>query len=398
MRRTPAVLLLISAALATPGGAAARAVEPAASIWSIVPSPSPGHGVFNALLEGVSATSAGDAWAVGGDSSKPSGSLAEHWDGAAWTAVRTPHVAGRASELHDVAALSPGDAWAVGESRLADGTGSRTLIEHWDGAGWRVVRSPNLSTAFGSSNTLDGVAAVGPDDVWATGWGIDPTGTTIELLFAYWNGRRWRLVPSPTPLGSFQFGTAIAALSSDDVWAVGYDATLSPERTIAAHWDGRAWSLVPTLDLTDGTPPDNRLESVAALAPDDVWAVGYEQNIDGQNRQRSLVEHWDGASWSIVPSPNREGGGAELFGVTALGADDVWAVGESRSFASGVQHSLTMRWDGSAWTIAPSPNGVLTTTPLAAASLPGGTVLAVGGTEQRGQCCLRTLVLRTTQG
>ena len=57
-----------------------------------------------------------------------------------------------------------------------------------------------------------------------------------------------------------------------------------------------------------------------------------------------------------------------------------------------------MQWNGSSWKRFPSPNGFITTTPLAAASLPDGHVWAVGATEHKGECCLRTLVLATAAG
>src|SRR5438034_8493504 len=84
-------------------------------------------------------------------------------------------------------------------------------------------------------------------------------------------------------------------------------------------------------------PASGILEDVAAISEDDVWAVGTD------------VEHWDGTAWSVVPSPNP----FYLFGVTALGPDDVWAVGGDKDF----RHSLIQHWDGNDWTAvsAPSP-------------------------------------------
>ena len=39
------------------------------------------------------------------------------------------------------------------------------------------------------------------------------------------------------------------------------------------------------------------------------------------------VEHWNGTSWAIVPSPNMGTGNNHLNGVAAVSASDVWAVG-----------------------------------------------------------------------
>jgi hypothetical protein len=368
---------------------------PGPSIWSIDATPSPGHHVFNALLEGVAARATGDAWVVGSDSATAAGSLAEHWTGGAWNVVSTPTIAGRVADLHDVAVAGATDAWAVGDSRVPDGTQSLTLIEHWNGHRWQVVPSPNLATDTGSANTLDAITAIAPDDIWAAGWAIDESSDSIVLLFEHWNGRHWTLAPSPSPVGTFQFATAISAVATNDVWAVGYDDTRSPRTTLAAHWNGSRWSIAPTPNRRDGSPPDNQLENVTAISATDAWAVGYESEIHGLNEQRTLIEHWDGSRWSIAASPH---GNRELFGVTAVSATDVWAVGETRNFDSGVQRSLTMQWNGSAWRVAPNPNGSETTTPLDATSLADGHVWAAGATEQPHECCLRTLVFSTNQG
>jgi hypothetical protein len=384
----------------------------ATTTWTVVPSPSPGTGVFNALLASVSAISASDAWAVGIDNSPcahaPSTgaamtaaaacddhTLAEHWDGSSWTAVPTPNRPGGGNDFNAVAAIAPDDVWAVGSSDNANHGTTRTLAEHWDGSAWTIVRTKNDSTAFGAANVFTSVVAIGPTKVWAGGYAIIDGGGGIEMLFERWNGTRWHKVPSPTPPGSFQFVTGMSVVSGRDIWAVGYDAGGSASRNVSAHWDGTAWTLVPTPNIAGGTPADNKLEAVAAVAADDVWAVGWENNIDGLNKQQTIAMRWDGSVWTVVPTPNPNTSGGELFGATAISSTDVWAIGESRNFDTGEQHSLTMQWDGTAWTEVPSPNGSVTTTLLGADALPGGTAWSVGSTEVPGECCLRTFVVQS---
>jgi hypothetical protein len=405
VRRVVLAILIGSAALL--GG-----MPPAAATtttWSVVPSPSPGTGVFNAVFASVSAVSPTDAWAVGRDNSPcatapartssacDDHTLAEHWDGASWTAVATPDRGGSSNSLNGVAAIAADDVWAVGSSDNATRGVTRTLAEHWNGTDWSIVRTKNNSTAFGAVSVFTSVAAVGPRKVWAAGYAITAGGGSIEMLFERWNGTRWRKFPSPT-LGGFQFATGLAVVSARDIWAVGYDASGSPSRNVSAHWDGTSWTLVPTPNIAGGTPADNKLQGVAAVSSNDVWAVGWENNIDGLNKQQTITMHWDGSAWTVVPSPNPNTSGGELFAVTALSSTDVWAVGESRNFDTGEQSSLTMQWDGSVWTVVPSPNGFFTTTLFGADILSGGTAWAVGSTEVSGECCLRTFVLQTTSG
>jgi hypothetical protein len=365
-----------------------------AGIWTPVDSPSPGHGVFNALLSGVSATAVDDAWAVGLRSAKAvDRTLAIHWDGGAWSAITTPNVGAGANTLVDVEAIAPADAWAVGQSSDEAGDLSTTLAMHWDGGRWKTVKTPNLSTSFGAYNILNAVVALSPTDVWAAGWSSNPDLNTIQLLFMHWNGMKWRLAASPTPLGAFQFVNGLAAVTSDDVWAVGFDESFSPSSTLAAHWNGRRWRIIRT---PGGLGGDEQLHAVAALGTDDVWAVG-DDLTGGPATTTPFAEHWDGHDWTRVPVPTARGNG-RLFGVAALADGHVWAVGETANPVTGTQFTLTERWDGSAWRFVRSPNVGHQNTLLAAGALDPSTVWAVGAHDPDVGCCFRTLVLRTTQG
>jgi hypothetical protein len=77
------------------------------------------------------------------------------------------------------------------------------------------------------------------------------------------------------------------------------------------HWDGASWSRV-----NNAGGIDEYLHAVAAIAPNDVWAVG----DNGQ------TQHWNGANWSRIAAPY-PGLGGRLNGVAAASASDVWAAG-----------------------------------------------------------------------
>ena len=116
------------------------------------------------------------------------------------------------------------------------------------------------------------------------------------------------------------------------------------------------------------------LRSVVALAPNNAWAVG-----------GNLIEHFDGTSWSVVASP-QAGNGNDLFGVAAVSANDIWAVGSFVDPNTNVDRTLTLHWDGTSWSVIPSPNVTSTdSNSTASDSLTGvtansnGDVVAVGG-------------------
>jgi hypothetical protein len=74
------------------------------------------------------------------------------------------------------------------------------------------------------------------------------------------------------------------AVSPDDIWAVGAPGYEAPQ--LIEHWNGSEWSVVPT----EGLPAAN-LSGVVALSANDVWAVG-----------RGFTEHWNGRTWTVVPN------------------------------------------------------------------------------------------------
>src|SRR5262249_41005892 len=124
---------------------------------------------------------------------------------------------------------------------------------------------------------------------------------------------------------------SVSGWGSNGVWAVGEVSGVN-YRTLIVHWDDCQWTIVPSPNASAGS---NRLSGVVALSPDNAWAVGdyrYLYPTPGIGT-RTLVEHWDGSQWSIVPSPNSSHDGAThanyLTALTASGAMNLWAAGES---------------------------------------------------------------------
>ena len=109
----------------------------------------------------------------------------------------SPNVGTLTSELRDVVALDRNEAIGVGlfVANFGQGLISQTLIERWDGVEWTVVPSSNGL----DSDELTGVAAVSSEDAWAVGSQIDdaPEGNTSYALIEHWDGSAWSIVPTP---------------------------------------------------------------------------------------------------------------------------------------------------------------------------------------------------------
>jgi hypothetical protein len=124
-------------------------------------------------------------------------------------------------------------------------------------------------------------------------------------------------------------------------------------QTLVEHWNGTQWSVVSSPNTT---LPYNALSGVTATSANNIWAVGLYNNRLGRSA-RTLIEHWNGSQWGIVSSPNVPQTKNTLMGVTAISANDIWAVGDyATSVPSQTVHTLIEHWDGSQWSIVTSPS------------------------------------------
>lgn len=257
--------------------------------WSRVAIPDPsGGGFFNA----VAATSAGNAWAVGLIGPGPgivasTTPLIEHWNGRAWTEQGFAPVPG-GGLLNGVAATAAGSAWAVGETGGAE---PRTLIEHWNGRDWARVPSPNVPGA--SYSELKSVTVISAGNAWAVGSAA--VGNSQQALTVHWNGKAWSIVGGNTPGGDDGL-LGVLATWTHNIWAVGIR---NPSRcsnggpkcqTLIEHWNSVRWKVLPS----PNPPSDylNLLWSASATSRDNIWAVGTTDYAS------TLIVHWNGSAWS----------------------------------------------------------------------------------------------------
>ena len=219
--------------------------------------------------------------------------------------------------------------------------GILTSTLHWDGIMWSRVPGPLLN-----SQQLQDVDASASDNVWAVGYYGPPSGGQ-ESVVIHWDGDQWTLIPSP----NFGFVTrleGVAVIAPDDIWAIGNAYTAESHSSLAIHWDGTTWSRVP-LATTNGI-----LTAISATSANDIWAVGYSEVPNVVTH----IEHWDGIRWNVIPSPNRAMYYNFLWAVDAVSPDDIWAVGDSGEQVGPYGITLTLHWDGAQWGIvySPSPN------------------------------------------
>lgn len=293
------------------------------------------------VLHAVSVLALGEAWAVGDQPADDATveALIEHYEGHGWSRERAPIPRGASdSTLVGVDAVSAGDVWVVGG--YSSGGDTLPLIEHWNGSRWRISSSPQVGGAG-----LAAIAAASETDVWTVGVAEG------RPLVEHGDGRRWRVVDFPSAgSGSARAAggelTSLNVLAADDVWAAGATLVGRHATTLIGHWDGTAWVVVPS--PTPGKQQLAHLTGISAAGPADVWAVG---DYAAGTALLPLIEHWDGSAWTEVEAPHLTGHLRRLTAVTARTADDVWAVGLRGG------KTVVLHWDGRDWTQAAAPPG-----------------------------------------
>jgi hypothetical protein len=178
----------------------------------------------------------------------------------------------------------------------------------------------------------------------------------------------WSIVPSPNPGGNlYNRLKAVGGSSGADVWAVGQYIG-GGVLTLVEHWNGSAWAVVPSANIAGA---DNVFNAVAASGPDDAWAVG-KSEVSGSLTSQILIEHWNGSQWNIVAGQDPAAALSELNGVAARAPNDVWAVGYAGA------GPLVEHWNGSQWSIVPSPGRGQTSGLKAVTALAANDAWAVG--------------------
>ena len=309
----------------------------------------------------------------------PGAKAASAKSSCSWQVVSAP-TAGQGTHLYSMAALSKSDIWSVGEY-LSTGSGgaTKTLIENWNGSQWSIIPSPSIGK---NDNSLGGAAAVSTNDVWAVGSAVIGSPFQYKVLIEHWNGTKWYVMPGPVPSQEGGGLSSVSVVSANDIWAVGtYYNNGFTNYTLAAHWDGKQWNMVSTPNPQSG---GNYLNSVVALSSTDVWAVG--GSFSGTGAALSLVEHWDGTQWSVISSPNPGAGYNDLSSVSAVSANDIWAVGDYYNRHKSGDKTLVEHWDGTQWSVVSSPSVNKVKNSLSqVAALSATNIWAVGYTEDQGR-------------
>ena len=403
MRRRVAALLTLGAAFGALLGATVvttPAATAATSGWYVATVP--GTGADDVLL-GSTCANALQCWAVGitltnlgGGSSQSASPLIESWNGTAWTLAAPSLPAGDGGGLFGATCVNGSDCWAVG-AVLASGASNPTgaLIEHWDGTGWSAVSSPSPSGPGVAGAILSSVSCASASSCFAVGYATDADGHNLTDVTEQWNGSTWNIVPGAATGQAFDQLLEVQCPSAGNCWAVG-NAGPAPQMSnflpvfpgalgnqgLIEHWDGSVWSIVPS--VTEPAPSGGYLSGLGCVSASDCWASGATTNGSG-TASGMLMEHWDGSTWTdasaSVPGSTSPG---ILAGISCLSSTQCWAAGSTGSFNNGGPgaqlQSVVEYWNGSSWSVQPSPQVTALSFLNSVACLPSVGCLADGST------------------
>jgi hypothetical protein len=254
------------------------------------------------------------------------------------------------------------DAFAVAQDDLLfagntfDPTGlpppADARLLRWTGGCWTV----DLSLAPGmTAPDRPSVHGTGPGDLWATASDVlyhrDANGWT-RFPDESWRNTVHRIPSSQTTLEPIEF-YRVRAAGPDDIWIAATSNIL--------HLSHEAWT---TYNFDDPGYPDTSaavgyfFADIWIDSPTSVWVAGASHQV-GNTMSPGIVNHFDGASWTHIP--------------TAVGGvDAIWRGGAVLWLAQPSEDALTLRaFDGTTTTPVPIAGVDVTQHPVSLTNLFG---------------------------
>jgi hypothetical protein len=308
--------------------------------------------------EGVSCATSTFCMSVGYDNQNdvPFG---EEWNGTAWNEVAQAEPSGASSTYLDgVSCVNASFCEAVGDFEVGTSTNGTNFAETWNGSSWtaQTIPAPTGST----SSLLESVSCSSLTFCFATGW--QATGSGSTPLTQEWNGTSWSSVSA----GSANEGelNAVSCSSTSFCAAVGDYGVGSTDTVLLENWNGSAWVAAPS-SSTPTVSPNNYLSAISCTGPGFCAATGSgwtpnSNNTTEDNSWTTLMEIWNGSSWSVTPSSNfgGPGFGNYMYGVSCVAATSCSAVGSYYTNSSSIDtyQNEAFTWNGTAWAMATPAN------------------------------------------
>ena len=312
-------------------------------------------------LSGVWESGSNDGWAVGGSGTTP---FVYHFLGGSSCVI--PPVGGSGA-LRSVFGTASNNIWAVGD--LGN-------VARWDGTGWS---NPALNVPVPAGTNFRSVTFVGGDQ--NNGWAVGST-PAGALIYHYTSTVQWAPVPNPLSATPGITLNSVAFLDSSHGYAVGTSGTLMT-------WDGVQWNLVAL-----GAAGLN-LTAIRPVSTNDIWAVGWDTGPS----QLPVFVNYDGSVWNVVPTTPKFPTQGRLQGLYLLSGTDGFAVGTSGLGTSlGLMFHLDPPGGVTAATTTPSTTAASSSTSstLAVSTSSSTSVVTSSSTSASSTTAVSTSIVTTT--
>jgi len=329
--------------------------------WYITPTPNPAPSdSFNA----VSCVNAEFCVAVGSyvGPSKTGRTLTEEWNGTSWRTIPSPDEGSGDNSLNGVSCFSPHDCFAVGSGFGAQY--EEGIILNFDGHSWSVASV--LSSVHGVFS-FNSVSCPSSDFCAAVGRAANDGG--VQSVVETWNGSRWKAANASTLNLTL---TGVSCASARFCAAVGNGRGNPYAEGVILVLEGASWSQSAVLSSSHG---EYTLGGVSCASAHFCQAVGRLGNDGGIF---TVVDTWNGTSW-VQPETGTIRG-AVLSAVDCTTKSNCIAAGDSTQVQTSVDQSLIESWDGSSWTETSTPDKGANANELRGVSCSGGApdCIAVG--------------------
>ncbi len=323
--------------------------------WKIQTTQNPhGSDEFDGF-RGVSCWSATGCDAVGNNTNTENEiiGLVERWNGSSWEVQSTPKSTGaKEDNLESVACRSASECEATGYAEVAEGK-HVTLAERWNGTAWSVQSTPTS----GNDSNLVSVSCASASECVASGFDLSSAGKKAALV-ELWNGKEWKTLTTATlPKEDEQaWLESVSCPSSKHCIAVGaVVTTLNGIVPLAESYNGTTWTVQTT--PTPEHSIEAQLSGVSCSGTSACTAVGGYDNT-AEKGERALIERYNGTSWQLQEAASPVGKPAPKESHWALNAvscptsGSCVAVGSYTESAAGKKQLLGEDWNGTSWELA----------------------------------------------
>jgi uncharacterized protein YjbI with pentapeptide repeats len=315
----------------------------------------------DASLNAVAAVSASQVWVAGGVYPKKScftksEPFLAYYSGATFRASSLKGLDLGHAVLNGLSAASSTDVWAVGLTQVKPLSATSPVVLQWNGIHWSQVAIP---VALGQGVGLFAVSAVSPSDVWVAGYSY----TTGNGVVLQWNGTTWT-ENSPPPSGAPL--TGIAASASGLVWVVGMNGNATSQSSAySAQWNSASWAMmaVPanSINLASVT-----MSGTSAWAAGETFVKAHSDRAVPE-----ILYSADGGAWQSQrpPDPSASTSGINQSGFTGISAASARfaaAVGQNGIECGTGDNSFADIYNGTAWHATPKAAGA----PATASAMP----------------------------